>query len=225
MPVKLSIIVPALNEAEQIESCLLQLQLLREQGHQVIVVDGGSRDDTVKIATPLCDRIITAGPSRSLQMNTGAEHAVGNLLLFLHADTLLPENPDDLIKFSAADNPVWGHFDIRLSGNAFLFRIIEQCMNIRSRLTGIATGDQAIFISRDLFMDIDGFSEIALMEDIEICNRLNKTAKPVCLNQQVISSSRRWENNGIIKTILKMWAFRLLFFFKYDTNKLAKRYG
>lgn len=222
---KLSIIIPALNESNQIESCLQGLQLLRQQGHEVIVVDGGSSDNTVYLASPLCDCVIQSKKSRAIQMNVGAAKATGNCLLFLHADTILPSGTYDLFLQIEDSEKKWGRFDIKLSGQHFLFRIIEKCMNVRSRFTGIATGDQAIFVEKELFDEVKGFPEIALMEDIALSKSLLKYSKPVCFEEQVVSSSRRWEKNGKIKTILKMWVLRLLYFFHYDTNRLAKIYS
>ena len=222
---KLSIVIPTFNESEQIERCLKQLQSLRQQGHEVIVVDGGSNDNTISLARPLCDRIIQSKKTRAIQMNAGAEEATGHCILFLHADTTLPSGLSDLFLRLQNIEKEWGRFDIRLSGREYLFRVIERCMNIRSRLTGIATGDQAVFVGKQLFDDINGFPEIALMEDIAISRLLMKISKPVCLREKVLSSSRRWEENGIIETILKMWLIRLLYFFNFDTNRLEKMYS
>ena len=220
----LSIIIPVLNEADQIEKHLKQLQNLRHEGYEIIVVDGGSYDNTSQLAIPLSDQVLTSEQGRALQMNLGAKQASGNHYLFLHADTYLPEDMNDLINLCKANNTAWGRFDMRLSGNHWAFRIIEACMNIRSRLTGIATGDQAIFVSKTLFEQVGGYPEIALMEDIAICKLLKKIEKPICLKQQVTSSSRRWEQHGIIRTISKMWLLRLLYFIDCDTNKLAEIY-
>lgn len=221
---KLSIIIPVLNEAREIESCLKKLKRLRDAGHEIIVVDGGSQDATVKLAEPLCDQFIKTKAARSLQMNAGAKQACGDFLLFLHVDTFLPKNIGELVKVCEPDKDIWGRFDVQLSGKALLFRIIEKCMNLRSRLTGIATGDQVIFVNKKLFEKIGKYPEIALMEDIAISKKLNKESKPICLRQKVLSSSRRWEQNGIIRTIIKMWLLRLLYFFNYDTHKLAEHY-
>lgn len=222
MSIKLSFIIPVYNESSQIKQCLNNLTFLRQDGHEVIVVDGGSDDDTLTLAQPLCDVAITSEKSRATQMNAGAVKASGDYLLFLHVDTVVPENTSAL--FSKLEKNNWGHFDIRLSGNHFMFRIIEACMNIRSRLSGIATGDQVMFIDKELFIKTSGFPELALMEDIAISKQLLQFSKPVCFNDKVVSSSRRWEKNGIIKTILKMWYLRLLYFFDVDTNKLARIY-
>ncbi len=224
MQIKLSIIIPTLNEADQIEQHLSKLQVLRQCGHEVIVVDGGSIDNTVSLVSPLCDQVCQSVQSRSIQMNCGAEVAMGKCFVFLHADTVLPDNILDF--FSSINNieGKWGRFDIRLSGGNWLFRIIESCMNTRSGFTGIVTGDQVMFIGKELFSRVGGYPEIALMEDIAISSLLINFSKPIRIREKVISSSRRWENNGIVKTIMKMWVLRLLYFFHYDTNKLAKLY-
>ncbi len=221
---KISIIIPTLNEQDSIINCLNQLQLLRQLGHEVVLVDGGSNDNTVLLSNSLCDKIITSEKSRAMQMNAGARLASGHCFLFLHADTVLPDNIHELIsKIHDIENK-WGRFDIRLSGHHWLFRVIENCMNIRSSLTGVVTGDQALFVGRELFYKVGAYPEIALMEDIAISSRLLNYSRPVCIAETVTSSSRRWEKNGIIKTIIKMWSLRLLYFFRYDTNRLARLY-
>ena len=221
---KLSIVIPTYNESSQIEQCLYKLKSLRKLGHEVIVVDGGSIDDTKILATPLSNQVIQSEKSRSIQMNKGASIATGNCLLFLHADTVLPGNVINI--FSKIENieSKWGRFDIKLTGRAYMFRIIERSMNIRSRLTGIATGDQVIFIGKELFKKVAGYPEVSLMEDIAISKILAAHSKPICLREIVVSSSRRWEANGVIKTILMMWLLRFLYFFNYDTGKIAKLY-
>ena len=220
----ISIIIPTINEAPNIEQYLNRLQPLRQHGHEIILVDGGSSDDTVSIAKPLCDKTLTSQPSRSIQMNAGARIASGCCLVFLHADTVLPDDFLELFSEINSIENIWGRFDIRLSGDYWFFRVIETCMNYRSRLSGIATGDQAIFIGTELFSRVAGYPKIALMEDIAISKLLINFSKPICISERVVSSSRRWEKHGIIKTIIKMWLMRLLFFFNYDTNRLAKHY-
>lgn len=224
MQIKLSIIIPTLNEADQIEQHLSTLQVLREQGHELIVVDGGSIDDTVSLVSPLCNQVCQSQKSRSIQMNCGAKAATGECFVFLHADTVLPGN---ILEYFSTINNIegkWGRFDISLSGRNWIFRIIESCMNRRSSFTGIVTGDQVMFIGKELFNRVGGYPEIALMEDIAISNLLIKISAPIRIREKVVSSSRRWEKNGIVKTIIKMWILRLLYFFQYDTNKLAKLY-
>lgn len=222
---KLSFIIPALNEESHIRSCLQPVQRFREIGHQVILVDGGSIDDTVELARPMVDQVIQGPRGRARQMNTGAQAATGDVLLFLHADNVLSGKMEDMPPQRIQGTRAWGRYDIRLSGSQFLLRIIEFFMNLRSRITGIATGDQVIFVTRPLFLECGGFPDLPIMEDIEFSSRLVRICRPLCLRTRVISSSRRWEQNGILKTVLKMWLLRLGYFFGADPEKLARRYG
>lgn len=222
---KLSIIIPVLNEGPAIAQTLLALQPLREAGHEVIVVDGGSHDDTITVANPYADKIIQGPRGRSRQMNAGAKMAKGEILLFLHADTFLPDQADRMIiEGINGTKKSWGRFDVRLSGKHPLLRIIEFLMNWRSRLTSIATGDQAIFVKRDLFDSAGGFPEIDLMEDVALSKILKTFGRPLCLRQCVTTSSRRWEENGLFRTILLMWFLRLAYFFKANPKQLARLY-
>ena len=222
---KISIVIPTLNEAKDIQKTLALLQPLRERGHEIIISDGGSTDNTTKLAASLADKIISSAKSRASQMNTGAKKASGDILWFLHADTFIPENSDIIIRNHLQNsNKVWGRFNIRLSGQHFLFRIIERMVNLRSKLTGIATGDQGIFIRQEYFKKLNGFSEIPLMEDIEISTRLKSFSSPICLTQKLITSSRRWEKHGILKTVFLMWQLRLAYFMGTSANKLARKY-
>lgn len=175
------------------------------------------------LAQQAADTVIVSKPGRAIQMNSGAELATGDVLLFLHADTILPDDVDDVISAIDGDQ-FWGRFDVRLSGQQFIFRVIESMMNLRSRLTSVATGDQAIFIHRTLFDRIAGFSEIPLMEDIEISKRLRKISKPLCMKQKVITSSRRWQDKGIVRTILLMWKLRLYYFFGMSPERISRMY-
>ena len=221
---KVSIIIPCFNEAQNIEKTLLPLQKYRESGSEIIVVDGGSRDNTIEFAQPLADKLLISKPGRATQMNIGAEQSEAETLLFLHADTLLPESMDRLLSKALAEGYQWGRFNVRLSGSHFVFRIIETLMNWRSCLTGIATGDQAIFVKREIFEQIKGFPEIKLMEDIVLSKKLKRLSRPACIQQRVITSSRKWENNGIIKTVLLMWRLRLQYFFGVSADKLHAKY-
>jgi len=222
---KISIIMPVLNEAPAIAQTLIALQPLREAGHEVIVVDGGSDDDTITVANPYADKIIQGPRGRSRQMNAGVKLASGEILLFLHGDTFLPGRADRLIiEGMKRKGRRWGCFDVKLSGKHSLLRIIEFLMNWRSQLSGIATGDQAIFIKRDLFEKIGGFPEIDLMEDIALCKVLKRFGRPLCLHQSVLTSSRRWEEKGLIRTVFLMWFLRLAYFFKVNPSRLAKLY-
>ncbi|MEN8259200.1 MAG: TIGR04283 family arsenosugar biosynthesis glycosyltransferase [Pseudomonadota bacterium] len=222
----LSIIIPALNEAEAIAATLTPLQMLRRERCEVIVCDGGSDDDTPAIASPLADAVIECPRGRARQMNAGAARAAGKTLLFLHADTLLPPNAPRQIEDGLAQRHArWGRFDVRLSGPHPLLRVVEYMMNLRSRLTGIATGDQGIFVRRRDFFAVGGYPEIPLMEDIALSNRLSRFGRPLCLKEKVATSSRRWDNQGIVTTILLMWWVRLLYFFGIDTARLADLYS
>ncbi len=222
-PLKLSIIMPTLNEADNIVAALTALQPLRQQGHEVIISDGGSSDATVTLAEPLVDNLIHCEHGRSLQMNSGAAQATGDVLLFLHADTQLPDNAAQLIE-AALNKKTWGRFDVSLSGPQPLLRVIEFMMNWRSRLSGICTGDQAIFVRQGLFRAVGGFPAIALMEDIAISSRLKIQNRPARITTAVISSSRRWENRGVLRTMVLMWWLRLAYFFGSDPERLAERY-
>ncbi len=218
-----SIIIPTLNEEKTIESCLSALQPLRSNC-EIIIVDGGSTDNTIVIARSLADKVVSSDKGRARQMNNGARYASGNVLIFLHADTSLPENALQLIQQKLNSSRKWGRFDIQLSGKHFMLKVIAQMMNWRSRLTGIATGDQVIFVTRQAFEKAGQYPEINLMEDIAICKALRKISPPICLKAKVISSGRRWERYGIYKTILLMWNIRLRYFFGADPQILAFLY-
>lgn len=214
-----------MNEAFWIPQSLPPLQALRRKGHEVIVVDGGSYDSSPSLATPFADQVLQVPRGRSRQMNRGAESSTGDILLFLHADTFLPEQADQLILEGISQTKkLWGHFDIRLSGRHPLLRVVEFFMNLRSRLTQIATGDQAIFLKKELFEAVGGFLEIDLMEDIDLCKRLKRYGPPLCIGQPVVSSSRRWEEKGLIRTILLMWFLRTAYFLKADPKQLVRLY-
>ena len=220
-----SFIIPALNEAGTIQATLNCLQTARQQGHEVILVDGGSRDKTIEIAETLVDQIIDSPPGRACQMNRGAAVSQGRILCFLHSDTLTPSNIASLIVDAlAAEHRYWGRFNVRLSGQSTMFRIIELFINWRSRLTGIATGDQGIFVCRSYFECIDGFPNIALMEDIQFSSNAKSQSPPVCLREKLITSSRRWEQHGVFRTILLMWRLRLAYFFGVSAERLAGQY-
>jgi rSAM/selenodomain-associated transferase 2 len=214
---RLSVIVPALNEASGIRAALEALAPLRARGHEVILVDGGSSDNTVALAAGLCDLVLVAPRGRALQMNAGARAATGNMLLFLHADTRLPPAAD-LLVFSAS---IWGRFDVEIESRHPLLKMVAWAMNLRSRLTGIATGDQAIFVRRDAF---PGFPEIALMEDVALSKLLKRRGGPACLRARVVTSGRRWESRGVLRTILLMWRLRLMYFFGARPDDLARIY-
>jgi rSAM/selenodomain-associated transferase 2 len=220
---KISIIIPILNEGEILLPTLQSFQRLREQGCELILVDGGSNYLPEAQMASLCDRVLVTRAGRAWQMNQGARIAKSEWLWFLHIDSQLPPNAFDLIYKHSGKNE-WGRFDIQLSGSPKLLRLVERMINLRSRLTGIATGDQGIFISQELFQRVGGFPNIALMEDVAICSRLKRLSKPINLTQRIVTSSRRWERNGIIKTILLMWWLRFAFSLGANPAHLAKRY-
>ncbi len=222
---KLSIIMPVLDEAAGIEAALTALAPYRARGVELIVVDGGSSDGTAALARPLADRVIAAPSGRGLQMNAGAAIATGDVLLFLHADTRLPENADRLVVNGLSNSgKVWGRFDVRFDGGVIL-GAVAALMNARSRLTGIATGDQAMFATRATFDDAGGFPPIALMEDVALSVRLKRSGRPLCLSTRVTTSGRRWHRHGVLRTILLMWKLRLAYSFGADPVKLARKYG
>ena len=217
---RLSVVVPALNEAPGIRAALEALAPLRARGHEVIVVDGGSGDGTARLAAGLCDQLLNAAPGRAVQMNHGARLARGDALLFLHADTRLPPRADEAI-LSALKTHLWGRFDVSIEGRHPLLKLVGCAMNLRSRLTGIATGDQAIFVRREAF---GGFPEIALMEDIAFCRAMKRRGPPACLRERVLTSARRWESRGVLRTIVLMWRLRLMYFFGARPERLARLY-
>jgi len=221
---RLCIVIPVLDEAAGIESALRTLAPLRARGVEVIVVDGGSRDGTPALAAPLADRVLMAPRGRASQMNAGAAAAAGDVLMFLHADTQLPADADTLVLAGLArTGRVWGRFDVRFDRGLRL-KLVALTMNLRSRLTGIATGDQAMFITREAFARTGGFPAIPLMEDVALSARLNRIGRPLCLHARVTTSGRRWRQRGTIRTILMMWGLRLRYFFGADPARLAQVY-
>jgi rSAM/selenodomain-associated transferase 2 len=222
---KLSIVMPVLDEAAEIEAALAALVPFRSRGVEVILVDGGSSDATPELAHPLADRVLSAARGRAAQMNAGAAVARGDVLLFLHADTRLPEGADRLVLDGLArSGRVWGHFDVRIDGGGLL-SLVAMTMNVRSRLTGIATGDQALFVARAAFNAAGGFPPIALMEDVALSARLKRIGRPCALRARVTTSARRWRTHGTLRTVLLMWRLRLRFFLGADPAKLARAYG
>jgi rSAM/selenodomain-associated transferase 2 len=222
---KLSIIMPVLNEAATIEAALRALAPLRSRGAEVIVVDGSSGDGTAELANVRADRVLSAPRGRASQMNAGAAAAEGDVLLFVHADTRLPEDAGKLI-LEGLDRSArrWGRFDVSFDEGGLL-RLVALMMNLRSRLTGIATGDQAMFMTRAAFDAAGGFPTIALMEDIALSARLKHDSRPLCLRARVTTSGRRWRQHGLLRTVLLMWRLRLRYFLGADPARLARDYG
>jgi rSAM/selenodomain-associated transferase 2 len=222
----LSIIIPVLNEGERIAATLDALAPMRALGVEVVVVDGGSRDATIQRARLRADKVMSAPRGRATQMNAGAEKATGEILLFLHVDTLLPSDADHvLLNGLERSGRVWGRFDVRIDSKDPLLRTVARMMNLRSRVTGIATGDQAIFVKRDTFKQVGGFPPIELMEDIALSKLLKRIGPPLCLRECVATSARRWEKRGVVSTVLLMWRLRLAYFFGADPKELAQLYG
>lgn len=220
---KLSIITPVLNEAESLPHWLEQLTSLHDNGTEVIVVDGGSHDDSVALAKSWGAQVILANKGRARQMNSGAEVACGDVLLFLHADTLLPVNAKQRISTTLTDSGrVWGRFDVTIHGRPWMLRIVAFMINKRSCLTGIATGDQAMFMTRQAFATVGGFPDQPLMEDIILSKRLLAMSRPVCLSERVITSGRRWQTRGVWRSIFLMWRLRWAHWRGVPASELAK---
>tara|TARA_R110000824_G_scaffold288508_2_gene476521 strand:+ start:92698 stop:93399 length:702 start_codon:yes stop_codon:yes gene_type:complete len=223
--IKISIVIPVLNEAEALNRLLPSLQTYRKNGHEIILVDGGSHDRTLAVARPLVDRYIQTVKGRSHQMNEGAEVARHAILLFLHADSVLPETADKFI-IEALDSGrhCWGRFNIRLSNTRIAYKVIAWAINLKSTLSGIATGDQAIFVRKKDFEDIGAYDRIPLMEDVALSKKLLKLSRPACIKSKLTTSSRRWEKHGICNTIFLMWRLRIAYFFGVRPDKLVEHY-
>jgi len=221
----ISIIVPVLNEAQGISESLAALAPLHERGHEVIVVDGGSSDKTTDLARRAADRVVSAPRGRASQMNAGAALARGEVLVFLHADTRLPEDAGArILQGLAASGRAWGRFDVRIEGENRLLPVIAFFMNLRSRATGIATGDQVIFVRREVFERVGGFPPLELMEDIALSRSLKRVSRPLCLADKAVTSGRRWERHGVLRTVFLMGWLRLAFFLGAAPARLARFY-
>ena len=221
----LSIVMPVLNEAAGLGAALQALAPLKARGVQLIVADGGSKDGTVALAQAAGALVVDAPRGRAMQMNAGAQVASAEVLLFLHADTLLPDDADLLITQAVASGKtVWGRFDVRISGRSRLLQMVATFMNLRSRLSDIATGDQAIFMTHAAFDAVGGFPAQPLMEDIEISNRLRQLSRPACLRAKVVTSGRRWETRGVWRTVLLMWRLRFAYWRGAAPERLAELY-
>lgn len=221
---RLSVIVPALNEAAAIVDTLAALAPLRAAGHEVLVVDGGSHDATAALAAPACDRVLSAPRGRAAQMNAGAAAAQGDWLLFLHADTRLPPDALPALRQAHAQGACWGRFDVHIEGRSRWLPVVATLMNGRSRLTGIATGDQALFVGTALFRKLGGYAPLPLMEDVELSRRLRAVARPACLRQRVRTSGRRWDERGALRTIVLMWWLRWRYWRGTPADELARAY-
>lgn len=220
----LSIVMPVLNEAGHLNATLEALAPLQQRGVEVIVVDGGSDDDTLDKARRHTTTVCASPRGRARQMNTGAALARGDVLLFLHADTRLPPDADRLVAQAIARGAVWGRFDVTIQGHSALLPVVAALMNIRSRWTGIATGDQALFVQRDVFQRLGGFPDQPLMEDIELSRRLCRLSRPACLRPKVTTSGRRWDTRGAWSTIFLMWRLRWRYWRGESAEELARQY-
>lgn len=221
---RLSLIVPVLDEAAGIGATLRALAPLRARGHELIVADGGSSDGTPARCTGLADAVISAPRGRARQMNAGAAQARGEVLLFLHADTQLPPGADATIAQVLQAGADWGRFDVHIDGRSAMLPVVATLMNARSRMSGIATGDQAIFVRRTVFESIGGFPDQPLMEDVELSRRLRARSRPACLRERVVTSGRRWDQRGAWRTIVLMWSLRLRYWLGASPEALAKAY-
>lgn len=221
----LCIVVPVLDEAATLAPRLRALQPLRRRGVRLVVVDGGSRDDTLAIAQAHADLAFLAPRGRAAQMNAGAAACPADVLLFLHADTELPAGADLLVRRATLGVHAWGRFDVRIDSPRLALRLVAGMMNLRSRCTDIATGDQALFVRHELFQRIGGFPDLPLMEDIAISRELKRQGPPACLRERVSTSARRWERQGVWRTIALMWRLRAAYYFGADPRQLAIRYG
>ena len=223
---RLSVIIPTLDEAGCIVATLESLRELRRRGHEVIVADGGSRDATTALAQGRADRIVCSPAGRAEQMNAGARAATGDVLVFLHADSRLPCEADRvLLERLAAAGSAWGRFDVQIAGAHPLLRLVERMMNLRSRLTRICTGDQGMFMRREVFEAVGGYPCQALMEDIAISMRLRRLSAPLCLRERCLTSARRWESNGVLRTVVLMWWLRLQYTCGAAPARLARAYA
>ena len=221
----ISVVIPTLNEASRIESLLNTLQDARARNCEIVVVDGGSSDETVRLARPLADVVTIHAPGRAAQLHAGAQRARGAILWFLHADSRIPADADQLIRAALHRTPrAWGHFDVRLEPESGLLRVVRAAMNLRVRITHVATGDHGLFVSRELYTAIGGMPQLELMEDVELSKRLRAKIRPVRIPFAISTSARRWLAHGVLCTIFKMWSLRLLYFLGVAPRRLARFY-
>jgi rSAM/selenodomain-associated transferase 2 len=220
----MAIVVPVRNEQANLPAAWEHLAPFIRQGVQVILVDGGSTDGTVALAQSLGFAVIQSATGRARQMNTGAEHATGDTLLFLHIDTQLPSGWLSVVQSRLHSTACWGRFDVRITGQSHMLKVVALMMNWRSRVTGIATGDQALFMTRAAFSTVGGFPDQPLMEDIEMSKRLLRLSRPACIADKVTTSGRRWESRGVWRTIFLMWRLRFAYWRGHSASELAKAY-
>jgi rSAM/selenodomain-associated transferase 2 len=221
---RISIVIPVLNEEKHITATVAALP--RSQPHELVIVDGGSSDRTAEICNRLGATVLVSSRGRARQMNFGARRASGDVLLFLHADTRLPDSAFDDIQ-QALSNPqcVGGRFDVQLDGAHWMLGVIGAMISLRSRLSQVATGDQAIFVRREIFAELGGYPDIPLMEDVAFSRALKRKGRVACLRSRVLTSARRWERDGVWRTILKMWALKSLYLAGISPLRLKRYYG
>ncbi|MDF3194435.1 TIGR04283 family arsenosugar biosynthesis glycosyltransferase [Pseudomonas sp. 1928-m] len=220
----LSVVIPVRNEAQALPDLLDDLTDLRAIGAELILVDGGSSDGTCELALGRVDQLLRTAPGRALQMNAGAAVARGEYLWFVHADTRISTESLTSLQQALSQRPLWGRFDVRLSGPGLAFRVIGAMINLRSRLSGVASGDQGVFVARQHFEAMGGYAQMPLMEDLQLCRRLKALARPRCLRPPLSTSSRRWEQHGIWRTVVLMCCLRLAYYCGASPEKLARQY-
>jgi rSAM/selenodomain-associated transferase 2 len=222
---KLSVIVPMLNEAGAIGATLAAIRVGAPDA-EIVVVDGGSADGSVEIARPRCEVVIIGERGRAQQMNAGAARSSGEAMVFVHADTIVPESFARDIETALADpSVVGGRFDIRLDDDHPLCVLIGALISLRSRISRTATGDQAIFVRRTTFDALGGFPDLPICEDLDFARRLKRAGRVACLRTKVITSARRWRRGGILRTSIRMWTIRLLYLAGVSPSRLSRMYS
>ncbi|WP_419812176.1 TIGR04283 family arsenosugar biosynthesis glycosyltransferase [Bacterioplanoides sp.] len=223
--IDVSVVVPFYNEQAEMPALLAHLRHWQSRGCEILLVDGGSQDDSAHIAQQHGFKVIQSDKGRALQMNAGAQQASGKVLVFLHADSRLPTDADQQILQAIEQQYYrWGRFNLTIDGQAKMFPVISWLINQRSRLTSVATGDQAIFVRRDEFLRLGGYPQQPLMEDVELCLRLKQYSRPACLTSRVSTSGRRWQQQGVWRTIFLMWRLRWLYWRGVSATTLAEYY-
>lgn len=221
----LSVIIPSLNEVDSLRSNLQRLQVLRSCGHEIILIEAGECNLNLDEKAEFCDLVLQSERGRAKQMNLGAKFASGQWLLFLHADTNLPANFESIISKPLSNRSfLWGWFDVSFDASGLIYAVIAKLMNVRARLTSVSTGDQTLVVDRKLFWELKGFADIPIMEDIELTSRLRRHAKPLMISGSVTTSARRWQKEGVLRTILLMWSLRFLYFIGVSPRKLVNCY-
>lgn len=221
----ISVIIPVYHERRNLVDLVSQLKIMIRYGHEIIVVDGDISDDATRCMLDSRVIVVHSDKGRAKQMNAGARQASGNIYWFLHADSDFSQPLEHYLQLiSTLNNHQWGRFQLKIDAPAFIYRIIETMINFRSKITGISTGDQSLFIHKDLFDRVGGFTDIEIMEDIDMSRKLKKISRPVIAQTCLITSARRWQSRGILRTILLMWKLRLYYFFGVAPKKLAKMY-